>query len=231
MKTLQKYIKDASFFPLSLMEIYELNSLCKVVTRLDARKAIPATSSNFSLRTKPDEFLITKSGLHKRNLNPTHFIRTDLSGNPLHSLSPKPSDETLLHALIYKNFISANAVLHCHAPELDVFNLESNEFTQFTKQKQYDLKFGFIKIKGHELLKALGFKSHTEDFFLPIIENHQDMSLLSNVIIENFIQNKIPSPLTAFVLERHGIYCFGNSISQAEMRLEAILHFAKNLKK
>ncbi|WP_186645627.1 class II aldolase/adducin family protein [Fluviispira vulneris] len=231
MKTLQKYIKDASFFPLSLKENYELNSLCKVVTRLDERKAIPATSSNFSLRSKPNEFLITKSGLHKRNLNPSHFIRTDLGGNPLHPLSPKPSDETLLHALIYKNFDSANAVLHCHAPELDIFNLECNEFSQIIKQKQDDLKYGFLRIKGHELLKALGFKSHTEDFFLPIIENHQDMSLLSNVIEENFIKTKTPSTFTAFVLEKHGIYCFGNSISQAEIRLETILHLAQNLKK
>ncbi|KAB8027390.1 class II aldolase/adducin family protein [Fluviispira multicolorata] len=230
MRTYQKYNKDASFFSLSLNERIELNSLCETVCRLDKRQAIPATSSNFSIRSKSAEFLITKSGIHKRNLNPSHFIRTNFSGIPLHPLAPKPSDETLLHALIYKNFSNANAILHCHAPELEVFSLEKTEKSTFSKQNSSFIRHSLYKIKGHELLKALGLKSHSEDYYLPIIENHQNMLLLSQEIESIFIKIETPSPLCAFVLENHGIYCFGNSISQAELRLEAILHLANNLK-
>ena len=151
MRTYKKIIKDASFFPLSLYETIELNRLCHVAKRLDIRHAIPATSSNFSIQTKNKALLITKSGLHKRNLNPSHFIRTNLNGIPLHPQSPKPSDETLLHAMVYRNIPEINAVIHCHAPELENITLEKSLLIQ----SKENISCGFFKMHGHEILKAL----------------------------------------------------------------------------
>ena len=174
MRTYKKIIKDSSFFPISLFELNELNKICAIAKRLDGRNAIPATSSNFSIRAKKENgLLITKSGLHKRNLNPSHFIRTSLQGEPLHSQSPKPSDETLLHAMIYRNLNKINAVIHCHAPELESISIIKSQIIEQDKKSNEYLNCGFYRIPGHEVLKALGFKSHLEDFYFMKIETFQ----------------------------------------------------------
>ncbi len=202
----KKHRRDASFFILSSFEIFKLKQLCHLATYLDSRKAIPATSSNFSLKTSNNDFLISRSGIHKRDLNPSQFVRVNIDGDPLNSISPKPSDETLLHSLIYKNFNHANVVAHIHAPE----------FEKFTYPKKIFL--------GHELLKAFGIKSHTENFELPVFENSQDMKGLY-LTINNFLsENKLHN--IAFMLEKHGIYCFGSSIEQVQNYLEAFLHLS-----
>lgn len=226
MRNFRKIIKDASHFPLSLFETIELNKICDAAKRLDSRLAIPATSSNFSIRTKDNDFLITKSGLHKRNLNPSRFIRVSQQGIPLNPLSAKPSDETLIHAVIYQNVTSAHAVLHCHAPEFESILLKKLEHKQVASQ---GLEFGYFKLKGHELLKALGKKNHQEDFYLPVVQNHQDMEKMANFIENHFFHESKHPANCAFLLERHGIYCFGHSVYQAELRLEALLHLIVNI--
>ena len=202
----KKYRKDASLFLLSDYEKIRLNKICKLALFLDTLHAIPATSSNFSLRSSENSFLISKSGLHKRDLNPTRFVRVDLDGNPLSSLSPRPSDETLLHALVYKSFPTANVVAHCHAREFEKFKTPAHIFA------------------GHELLKAFGFKNHLENFTLPVFENSQDMAALAEKIGLYLKTNKENN--AAFMLERHGIYCFGNSIEQVQNYLEALFHLS-----
>ena len=199
-----KYIYDATFQPLTALQRIQLKSLCAAARRLDERHAIPATSSNFSLRCGPNHFFISKSGLHKRDLEPNHFIRGHLNGIPVHPMSPKPSDETLLHSVVYRNDPNAGTVLHCHAPELEI--LKSPQFI----------------INGHELLKALGKNSHTEPFSIPVIKNSQNMQELALEVEQN-IYNQGNSVI-AFVLENHGIYCIGRNTDQAMARLEAILH-------
>jgi methylthioribulose-1-phosphate dehydratase len=205
MRSRSKYKRDASFLPLSTHERIFLKRLCDVAKRLDSRLAIPATSSNFSLRTSAENFLISRSGIHKRLLTPEHFIRTDLDGKPLHPLSPKPSDETLLHALIYKKDRAAQAILHCHAPELE--KLQSPQWI----------------FQGHELLKAMGLKSHEEPYAFPVFSNSQDMNVLAEQIDKH---SAVHGWLGCFHLERHGIYISGITIENALMKLEALLHLA-----
>jgi methylthioribulose-1-phosphate dehydratase len=202
MRTMSKNRYDASLTRLSLFSEQQLKTLCKIVKRLDLRLAIPATSSNFSIRTgiKTDLFFISKSGIHKKDIQPKHFLKCDFNGNPVGSYHLKPSDETLLHAFIYKNNINANCVLHCHAPEVEL------------------LRYPEVKILGHELLKALGKKTHEESLSLNVYQNSQIMSK----IIEKL--NTKQDVEIGFVLEQHGIYVVGGSASEALMRLEALLH-------
>lgn len=190
---------------LSLLEQLELKKICEIAVWLDKRQAIPATSSNFSYKRNENSFLITRSGMHKRNITPAHFIDVDLQGNALSRTFLKPSDETLLHAMVYRNFPNAKVVLHCHA----------KEFEKVTKPSH--------TLLGHELLKAVGFKTHTQDLVLPVFENSQDMEKLSEEIESYYSQNKHPNHF-AFILERHGVYCFGSSVDQARYHLEVLLH-------
>lgn len=202
----KKHRRDSSFFLLSEREKLELNNICNLAVYLDGRNAIPATSSNFSIRASENSFLISRSGIHKRDLNPTRFVRVNLKGELLSSISPKPSDETLLHALAYKLFPNVNAVAHCHAQEFEKFCTPSHIF------------------QGHELLKIFGFKNHESSYALPVFENSQDMPALAEKIEQFIMNNKLT--YFAFMLEKHGIYCFGKSVEQVQNYLEALLHLA-----
>ena len=206
MKAVSRYLKDASFCPLSLYERIELKRLCAAARRLDTMQAIPATSSNFSLRSSKSTFLISRSGIHKRLLEPAHFIRTNLAGEPVHPLSPKPSDETLLHALLYKHLPQVGSIVHCHARELEFLRAPEHRF------------------EGHELLKALGKSNHEEPLDFPVFKNSQDMIALAKLIEKNLFEESTLRSVFGFMLERHGIYVVGKNVAQAEMRLEALLH-------
>jgi methylthioribulose-1-phosphate dehydratase len=168
-------------------------------------RAIPATSSNFSYRTKPHEFLVSRSGLHKRDLSPGDFLRLDISGEKVFPLSPKPSDEALLHAAVYQLFPQARCVLHCHAPCFESLVVPERI------------------LSGHEILKAIGTPDHKCDISLPVFLNTQDMFYLSQQVIDYFKKVEVTWPF-AFVIERHGVYCFGNSVEKAINHLEVLLH-------
>lgn len=212
MRSERKYRFDASGqCPLSLLEQIQLSKLCQVAARLDGRLAIPATSSNFSLKSSEESFLISRSGKHKRALTPSDFLLVDFGGLARAAIAPKPSDETLLHALIYKNCSSIRCILHCHAPELEVLSPPA------------------VRIEGHELLKALKMPDHESAFTLNVFENSQNISdLAEGVQVAQFSEVTEPQAPVLFVLAQHGIYCGGESIEKAEAYLEAILHLLKN---
>jgi methylthioribulose-1-phosphate dehydratase len=204
----KKIRRDASFFLLTQSETLTLNKLSQLARFLDIHRAIPATSSNFSMRAQDNSFLISKSGLHKRDLNPSHFVRVDSDGKPLSFVSPKPSDETLLHALIYRKFSNAHVVAHSHACEFENFKWPRHTFC------------------NHELLKTFGLKTHETSFSVPVFKNSQDMSSLSKEI-ESSLQQNSDQPIVCFVLENHGVYCFGRSVDQVQNYLEALFYLSK----
>ena len=212
MRSERKYRFDASAqCPLSLYEQIQLGRLSEVTARFDTRGAIPATSSNFSLKSSPESFLISRSGKHKRSLNPSDFLLVDLEGRALAQVAPKPSDETLLHAIIYKRCPWIRCILHCHAPELEKLSPPS------------------VRIEGHELLKALGIRDHTTAYEMYIYENSQDMKTLAIQIDKRqFSEPSAEGGPVLFVLAQHGIYCGGESVERAEAYLESVLHLLKH---
>ena len=87
-----------------------------------------------------------------------------------------------------------------------------------------DLHFGEggLRIEGYEMLKGLaGVKTHEHSEWLPILENSQDMSSLADRIAEILEQNRSAH---GFLLRRHGLYAWGNHLSQAKRHVE-ILEF------
>lgn len=190
---------------LSPLAKQELEKICQVALWLDGRHAIPATSSNFSYRCDKDQFWITRSGLHKRDLKPHHFLAVDCKGRPLQKQFVKPSDETQLHAMVYELFPQMNAVLHCHAIEIETARVPA------------------YTLRGHELLKALGLATHTQDLIVPVFKNSQDMAALSKEIT-GYYKKHNDQICFAFILEHHGIYCFGKTVDHARNSLEVILH-------
>ncbi len=182
--------------------------LSQVGERFYSKNWCLATSSNFSVVLKPEPFelLITVSGRHKGRLGPHDFMIVDQHGKGISADSPQPSAETALH-LWASQVQNAGAILHTHSPAATVLS---------EKTKEDHLKFS-----GYEMLKAFqSIKTHDSTIEVPIFENTQDISGLAKEIEERFQQNPHFPP--CFILKKHGLYAWGETIPDAERHIECI---------
>ena len=164
------------------------------------------TSGNFSmLRSRdPMSVSITASGLEKGNLDETSFLELDERGEIVQGLG-KPSAETSLHLTIYNACPDAASVLHTHSVWGTILS---------------DIFFerGAIEIEGYEMLKGLsGVTTHEHVERVPIIENSQDYTVLSQTI-ERLLNDR--PEVHGFYLHRHGLYTWGDSVSEARRHIE-----------
>jgi methylthioribulose-1-phosphate dehydratase len=164
------------------------------------------TSGNFStlLEAEPMTLCITGSGNEKGDLDETHFLEVNADSEVLRGFG-KPSAETLIHLAIYRFLPDTKSILHTHSVWGTILS---------------DINFerGFIEIEGYEMLKGLaGVKTHEHTEQVPIVENSQDYIALSHVI-ENVLREN-PN-CHGIYLRKHGLYTWGESISEAKRHIE-----------
>lgn len=168
------------------------------------------TSGNFSavLTHDPLRLAITASGVSKGELAPVHILRCDARGTTIGRRRGRPSAETLLHLEIAR-LRRAGAVLHTHS-------------VWSTMLSDLHAAEGGMTIEGYEMLKGLaGVTSHEHREWVPIIDNDQDMPRLAGRVRETLVQF---GGAHAFLLRRHGLYTWGDSLADAERHVE-ILEF------
>jgi methylthioribulose-1-phosphate dehydratase len=181
----------------------EVEALCATARWCYARGWVPATSGNFSVRSGGRIF-ITPTGLDKGKLTPADLLEIDLEGRAV-SGHGRPSAETSLHTVIYRERIHARAILHVHT----IWNtLLSGKF----------VSLGYVPLQGYELLKGLtGVSTHEHTERVPIIANTQVYTglaaQLSDVLRENADAHGV-------LLSRHGLYTWGESVAEARRHLE-----------
>ena len=210
-----------------------------------ARGWLPATSGNLSARLDAERLAITASGRDKGALSVSDILCVDLHGQVLfddgsrygqthspsvhgpllspsghgqallptahgYSLSPstmRPSAETLLHCQIYRCLPQMGAVLHTHSRAATVLSRAC-------------LARGELVLTGYELAKALtGVTSHEASVRLPVLENHQDMSVLAARAEPLFSGAGL---LHGYLIAGHGLYTWGKSLPEAFRQLEAL---------
>lgn len=183
----------------------EIEDLCATARGCYARGWVPATSGNFSVRWGSRIF-ITPTGLDKGKLTPEDLLEIDLDG-AMHGGKGRPSAETSLHTVIYRERVHARAILHVHS----VWNtLLSGRFTGD----------GFVSLNGYELLKGLsGVSTHEHTERVPIIENTQEYAPLAEKLKAVLIAN---GDAHGVLLSRHGLYTWGESVAEARRHLEAL---------
>lgn len=183
----------------------EIEDLCATARGCYARGWVPATSGNFSVRWGSRIF-ITPTGLDKGKLAPEDLLEIDLDG-AMHGGKGRPSAETSLHTVIYRERVHARAILHVHS----VWNtLLSGRFTGD----------GFVSLNGYELLKGLsGVSTHEHTERVPIIENTQEYAPLAEKLKTVLIAN---GDAHGVLLSRHGLYTWGESVAEARRHLEAL---------
>ena len=183
----------------------EIEQLCATARNCYARGWVPATSGNFSVRWGSRIF-ITPTGLDKGTLSPADLLEIDLEGRAIVGRG-RPSAETSLHTVIYRDRPDARSILHVHT----VWNtLLSGKF----------LSIGHVPLEGYELLKGLaGVSTHEHIERVPIIENTQDYTSLAEHL-NNTLGGKPEAH--GVLLSRHGLYTWGESVAEARRHLEAL---------
>jgi methylthioribulose-1-phosphate dehydratase len=169
------------------------------------------TSGNFSavLERKPLRLAITASAVPKGSLAATDILQCDERGHVV-GRRGKPSAETLLHVEVVRKR-GAGAVLHTHS----VWSTMLSE----SWAAQAD---GALAIEGYEMLKGLaGVASHDHREVVPILENDQDIPRLARRVGETLDRHP---DAHAFLLRRHGLYTWGETLADAERHIE-ILEF------
>jgi methylthioribulose-1-phosphate dehydratase len=198
------------------LDLYEATQLASLVREMNQAGHNPATSGNYSLRSKElkDVILISESGVDKNFFNEQNFLLVEKdSGNlygPYQDSGRKPSDEMPIHLTIYKTK-NANCVLHSHM--LDALLIAD-------RYPNEDL----IYFENLELLKGFkGIKTHLTKVVLPVFENTQDMMELSQRVQNTLLKTECLGVL----LRGHGIYIWGESVKEAKRHLEVFEYLFK----
>jgi len=173
------------------------------------RNWVLGTSGNLSavVGRDPLRVAITPSGAHKGRLNGSECLEVDREGRVVRG-EGRPSAETAIHLELI-GIRGAGAVLHTHSVWSTILS------------ETHAARSG-LAIEGFEMLKGLeGVTTHEHREWLPIVENDQDMSRLTPVILQVLTDH--PSA-HGFLLRRHGLYTWGQTIADAERHVE-ILEF------
>ena len=183
----------------------EIEELCATARGCYARGWVPATSGNFSVRWG-SRISITPTGLDKGVLVPRDLLEIDMNGSVLGGRG-RPSAETSLHTVIYRERAHARAILHVHT----IWN---------TLLSSRCSPCGCISIEGYELLKGLsGVTTHEHLEKVPVIENTQNYTVLSIDLQEVLLEYP---DAHGVLLSRHGLYTWGESVAEARRHLEAL---------
>jgi methylthioribulose-1-phosphate dehydratase len=168
------------------------------------------TSGNFSAAVNRDplRLAMSPSGVDKGQLRAEQILLIDEGSSILSDHPGKPSDESPLHIRVVMER-GAGAVLHTHSIWSTILS-------------DVYAREGGLTIEGYEMLKGLeGIKTHEHRAWLPVIENSQDMTALSENVSELLKDN---GDAHGFLLRRHGLYTWGKDLEQAKRHVE-ILEF------
>ena len=168
------------------------------------------TSSNYSVVTSRDplQLTITGSGFDKGRLTPNDFVVVDAHGNPVTTGGPKPSAETLLHALLAR-CAGAGAVLHTHSVAATVLS-------------ELHASAGWLPISGYEMLKGLaGITTHETRVNIAIVANTQDIAALA-AELEPRVSGPSPEIRHGFLMAGHGLYTWGRDLAEARRHIEVL---------
>jgi methylthioribulose-1-phosphate dehydratase len=171
------------------------------------------TSGNFSavVSRAPLRLAITASSVPKGALAARDILECDERGKVTGGRRGRPSAETLLHIAVVKKR-GAGAVLHTHS----VWS------TMLSDVWASGSGADGLAIEGYEMLKGLsGVASHEHRELLPVLENDQDIPRLAGRVREAL--DRFPDA-HAFLLRRHGLYTWGDTLEEAERHVE-ILEF------
>ncbi|HEX7769725.1 MAG TPA: class II aldolase/adducin family protein [Dokdonella sp.] len=176
------------------------SDICEVGRRLWWRGFVASNDGNISVRIAPDRLLMTPASVSKGFMTPDMMVITDLDGT-LVSGAPgrKPSSETLMHLVAYRERPDVGAVVHAHPPLSTGFAVAGIALDRAVLAE-------VVTTLGSIPIAAYGTPSTTElaDTVRPFVKAHDGL-LLAN----------------------HGALALGKDLFSAYYKMETIEHFAR----
>jgi methylthioribulose-1-phosphate dehydratase len=164
----------------------------------------PATSTNYSFKEN-DQIWVSRSGVDKATFQAEDFIAIDENGQvQAPFIGTKPSDETMIHVLIYRLFPEAKVILHSHSKKPVLI---STKHGQYFPVEKYEIQKGFSGVNTHDCALQI-----------PIFENAQEMSYFEQVLPERSPEIK----QHCFIIRQHGTYAWGENLFSAKRHLETL---------
>lgn len=148
------------------------------------------TGGNVSTRIPLTEYMLVKpSGVSFMNCSENNLVVTDYYGRPVEE--GKPTRESYLHGLIYKNFSHIGGIVHTHSVWSILVSKHYDQLPLITKHSGLKMNkaIPILDVKG----AAVG-----ED------EGH--------IVLKAFEDNK---DLSVFILRDHGIVAFSETAQKA----------------
>lgn len=166
------------------------------------------TSGNLSLVVDRDPLTlaVTASGLDKSQLSETDVVLVDAAGAVVNPAEARPpSAEAGLHAHIARR-TGAGAIFHVHAMDA------------VTAGARWP---GGVELRDLEMLKGIGHRAHDELVVIPVIDNHQDMTVEAERFDEVYLPATTETPeVPVMIVAGHGMYAWGATHLDARRHLE-----------
>lgn len=174
--------------------------IVEVGRRLWVRGFVASNDGNISVRLDDHRLLMTPASVSKGFMTPDMMVITDLDGKTLEAApGRKPSSETMMHLVVYRNRPDVNAVVHSHPPLATGFAVAGIPLDRAVLAE-------VVTTLGSIPIAQYGTPSTRElaDAVTPYIRTHDGL-LLAN----------------------HGALALGTDLFAAYYKMETIEHFAK----
>ena len=187
-------------------------ALARLARRYHAEGWMLGTSGNLSARFEGPEgpaFVITASGLDKRELQDEDFVEVALDGSLLATgADRRPSAETSIHRAVYVARPEVVCGLHVHSIASTTLSLARG--------------VGSLHFEKLEMLKGWGFWQPDARVALPVFANHGEVSAIADELSEWL--SAPPSDglehAPAMLIAGHGMTAWGASIAEAHRHVE-----------
>ncbi len=183
----------------------QARDLAAAVRFLAERGWTPATSSNFSVRLNhlENRFAISRSGKDKYAFSEHDVMIIDAAGLAIAPCDARPSAETLLHTLLYRD-PTIGSVLHTHSRASTLLTMRDRTCK--------------LVLEGFELLKGLhGVPTHEHREVVPIFDNDQEMTRLATLVGSYWDDHP---EIHGFLIRGHGLYTWGRNLAEARRHVE-----------
>jgi L-fuculose-phosphate aldolase len=173
--------------------------ICEVGRRMYENGFVAANGGNISARLGEDVYLVTPTGVSKKDLTPEGLLIVDGRCEVIESDgSGRPSSESKVHMYCYENRPDVMSVCHSHAPySVAMASLPIKMDKYFLPEAVFSLgavpRCEYAPAGSHEVAESMA----------PYIEKH-----------------------SALLLGNHGPVTMGNSVMQAYFRMETLEHVA-----
>jgi L-fuculose-phosphate aldolase len=174
--------------------------IVEIGRRLWMRGYVASNDGNISVRLGPDRLLMTPASVSKGFMTPDMLVVTDLDGT-LVAGAPgrKPSSETLMHLVAYRERPDVNAVVHAHPP----------------------LSTGFA-VAGIPLDRAVLAEVVTTLGSIPIADYGTPSTRELADAVTPYVRSH-----DGLLLANHGALALGRDLFAAYYKMETIEHFAR----